>query len=354
MTTEAMCITIAELESFGERVLVKRGLAPADAAYVARIAAWTEAFRQSTHGIEQLATLSRRLGKSADPAVKPVLVRESAAVAAFTGHNCIGQLAMRQAIEVAVAKARKCGASVVTMANTEWIAALSPFLVPLAREGLVSILWCESDRGHSCAPLGGVEARFSTNPMAFAIPTEGDPIVADFSTTTMSNGAARTMRERGEVCDVPRFMDKDGNPSVDPVVIKSGGTMMFMGAQADAHKGYALAILSEALAFMGGATRLGDALPWFQSFTLMVMDPEAFGGCDVLKERISAFAEYLKTSRPLAGAGGIRMPGEGSFARLAEAQKRGIPLTADRLELLKRIAEENGIPMPRLADYNSD
>jgi LDH2 family malate/lactate/ureidoglycolate dehydrogenase len=350
MMPDRQSITMDELEAFATRFLAKRGVAPADAAYIAHIAAWTEAFRQSTHGIEQLATLSRRLGKSADPAVRPVLVRESAAVSAFTGHNCIGQLAMRHAIEVAVAKAMKCGASVVTVVNTEWIAALAPFLVPLARDGYVSILWCESDRGHSCAPLGGIEARFSTDPIAFAIPTEGDPIVADFSTTTMSNGTARTMRERGEVCHVPRFLDKDGKPSADPAVMKSGGTMMFAGAQADAHKGYAMAILNEALAFMGGATRLGDSSPWFQSFTLMVMDPDAFGGCEVLKERMKGFAAHLKTSKPLPGAGGIRMPGEGSFARLAEAEKHGIPLTPDRLELLKRIADENGIPMPTLVD----
>jgi LDH2 family malate/lactate/ureidoglycolate dehydrogenase len=346
---EKMRITIAELETFGVRFLTKRGVAPDDAAYIAQVAAWTEAFRQSTHGIEQLSTLNRRMGKTADPKVRPVLVRESAAVAAFTGHGCIGQLAMRHAIEVAVAKARKCGASVVTMANTEWVAALATYLVPLARQGLLSILWVESDNGHSCAPLGGVDARFSTDPMAFAIPADGEPIVADFSTTTMSNGAARTMRERGEVCQVPRFLDKDGKPSNDPAVIKNGGTMMFMGAEADAHKGYALAILNEALAFMGGADRLSDGR-WFQSFTLMVMDPEAFGGCEVLKKSMKDFAAHLKSSKLRAGSDGIRMPGEASFRRLAEAQNSGIMLSQDRVDMLKRIAEENGIAMPALED----
>jgi LDH2 family malate/lactate/ureidoglycolate dehydrogenase len=339
-------ISIGELEAFGARFLAKRGVAADDAAYIAHLAAWTEAFRQSTHGIEQLTTLSKRLGQSAQPGVKPVLVREAPATAAYTGHNCIGQLAMRFAIDVASRKARKCGASVITMANTEWIAALAPFLVPLARDGFVSLLWCESDRGHACAPLGGLDAKFSTDPMAFAIPTDGDPIVADFSTTTMSNGAARQMRERGEVCEVPRFLDKEGNASNDPAVIKGGGTMMFMGAQADGHKGYALAILNEALAFMGGATRLGDASPWFQSFTLMVMDTEAFGGCSVLKERMKAFTSHLKSSRLRPGSDEIRMPGEGSFRRLAEAQNRGIVLPQERVDMLRRIVEENGIDMP--------
>jgi LDH2 family malate/lactate/ureidoglycolate dehydrogenase len=346
---ESKRITIAELESFGVTLLTKRGVAPDDAAYIAHVAAWTEAFRQSTHGIEQLTVLSKRLGKTAFPGTSPVLVRESAAVAAFTGHNCIGQLAMRYAVDVAVAKARKYGASVVTMANTDWVAALATYLVPLARQGLLSILWVESDNGHSCAPLGGIEARFSTDPMAFAVPTEGDPIVADFSTTTMSNGTARIMREKGEVCEVPRFLDKDGNPSTDPAVFKSGGTMMFMGAQADGHKGYALAILNEALAFMGGATRHSEGRG-FQSFTLMVMDPDAFGGCDVLRQRMKDFAAHLKTSKLRPGAGGIRMPGEGSFARLAEAEKHGIAMTAERLEMLKRLVEENGISMPKLVD----
>jgi LDH2 family malate/lactate/ureidoglycolate dehydrogenase len=343
-------ISIAELESFSAKFLAKRGVTADDAAYIAHIAAWTEAFRQSTHGIEQLTTLSKRLGQSADPQVKPVLVRESAAMAAYTGHNCIGQLAMRYAIDVAVAKAKKCGTSTITVANTEWVAALAVYLVPLARQGYMSMLWVESDRGHACAPLGGLESRFSTNPMALAIPADGDPIVADFSTTTMSNGAARVMRDRGQVCEVPRFLDRDGKVSNDPAVIKAGGTMMFMGAEADGHKGYALSIFNEALAFMGGAARDGDRSPWFQSFTLMVMDAEAFAGSDNLRQRMREFAAHLKSSRLRPGFKEIRMPGEGGFRLLAEAVKNGIPLPADKEAMLKRIADENGIDMPSLID----
>jgi len=343
-------IAIEELEAFAARFLVKRGVAQVDAEYIGRVAAWTEAFRQSTHGIEQLAVLHRRLGQSAHPGVKPVLIRESAASAAYTGHDCIGQLAMRFAIEVAVGKARKCGSATVTMVNTEWIAAMSPYVVWLAEDGFVSIIWCQSDRGHACAPLGGLDTRFSTNPVAYGIPMEGEPVVADFSTTTMSNGTVRMMRERGEVCSVPRFLDKDGNVSKDPGVIKHGGTMMFMGAEADAHKGYALSILNEALAFMGGATREGDRLPWFQSFTLMVMDPEAFGGREQLIASMQGFSRHLKSSRLRPGFDRIRMPGEGGFGMLREARKNGIPLDEGKLGMLGKMAEDSRIEMPKLMD----
>ena len=343
-------ISIAKLEEFGTASLVKKGVSPDDAGYIAHVTAWTVAFRQSTHGSEQLAALHRRLGKSALADVQPELVHESPAAAAYTGHNCIGQLAMKFAMKVATGKARECGVSAVTVANTEWIAALSPYVVALAQDGLVAIIWCQSDRGHACAPLGGLDAMFSTNPMAFAIPMAGDPIVADFSTTTMSNGAARLMRQDGQLCEVARFLDRDGNPSRDPAVIKNGGTMMFMGAEADGHKGYALSILNEALAFMGGATREGDRLPWFQSFTLMVMDPESFAGLDGLRQRMGGFAKYLKSSRLRRGTDKIRMPGEGGFRLLAEARMRGIPLEPEKVEMLRRIAEDCGAGMPALAD----
>ncbi|HSV27207.1 MAG TPA: Ldh family oxidoreductase, partial [Sedimentisphaerales bacterium] len=297
-----------------------------------------------------LAALHRRLGKSAFAEVQPVLVRESASAAAYTGRNCIGQLAMRFAAKAAAAKARKCGAAVVTMVNTEWVAALSPYVVELAQDGFVAIIWCQSDRARACAPLGGLDAMFSTNPVAFAVPMAGNPIVADFSTTTMSNGAVRLMRQSGKLCEVPRFLDRDGSPSKDPAVIESGGTMMFMGAEADGHKGYALSILNEAMAFMGGATREGDQLPGFQSFTLMVMDPQSFAGLDGLRQRMGGFAEYLKSSRPRRGTDKIRMPGEGGFGLLAEARARGIPLGPQKVEMLRRISEDCGAGMPALTD----
>jgi L-lactate dehydrogenase len=331
------------LTGFGVAFMTKRGMPEANAAYVSRIITETEAFRQSTHGIVQYKVIHNSLGKSIDPDAEPKVVRETDASVLLDSDRCLGNLAMKLARELAVKRARATGVGFVAVRNSQWVGALGMHLAAIAREGLLAQSWAQSNTCKDCAPIGGIDARFSTNPVALAFPTDGDPVLADFSTATMSMGGAGELIAKGERTTVPRFLDDAGRPTDDPSVIKRDGTVMFAGCETDGHKGYALSLFNEALTVLAGGSANNPELESHQTFALMVLDPDAFAGSEYYLREMKRYMEYLRSSRKREGFEAVRLPGERGFAALADCEANGVPLDEGKLKMLREIAEANGV-----------
>src|SRR6185295_3601784 len=100
------------------------------------------------------------------------------------------------------------------------------------------------------APFGGIEGRLATNPIAFAIPNGSTPVVADFATSAMPEGRVRTARNTGRRLPDGVLQDASGRATDDPTVLyeEPEGTLLPLGGPLFGHKGYAMAILVEAMA----------------------------------------------------------------------------------------------------------
>ncbi len=334
---------IDKLIEFGVAFMTKRGVPRAAALCAARVAVETEAFRQSTHGLAQYVSIHGTLGKTIDAAAEPTVTRRHGATAVVEGARCLSALTVKLARETAVELAREHGTGFVTVPECAWVGALGMHLVPIAEEGLLCQAWAQSNTCRDAAPHGAIDARFSTNPIALAFPADGQPVVADFSTTTMSMAGARAMIEEGRTTSVPRFLDNRGHPSCDPAVMDDNGTLMFMGCEVDGHKGYALSLFNEALTAMAGGSANNPAATLRQSFALLVFDPDAFGGAAQYAREMRRFVAHLRSARLRPGCKAIRLPGERGFAALAECRQHGVPLDDRKMAMLRKLAAENGI-----------
>jgi LDH2 family malate/lactate/ureidoglycolate dehydrogenase len=335
-------VSYDELVSFGRRLLGKLGFADDDARYIAETAALTQAGGVQTHGAVLLSAIESQCGTMIDPKAQPKIVRDLPAMALLDGAGVAGAVCMRQAVELAKAKARKAGAAVVAARNTSWVAALGAWLVPLAREGFVAQLVAQSSKCQDAAPAGGIEACFSTNPMALAWPGDGEPIVADFSTAAMSMGKVNTLAKSGKKSHQPAFLDKDGKLTDDPNVVLGGGAMLPGGGDFDGHKGYALAFWIEALtAMLGGNCNNPDA-DQRQSFTLTLLWAEAFGNADWLRSEMRRMAGRIHATRPRPGHGPVRLPGERFLTQAERSKREGVELSDQLLAGLNKAAERRG------------
>lgn len=336
-------VPMERLVRFGVDFLSKRGVPEKNAGYLSEIIVTTEAFRQSTHGLVQFKALAGVLGTSVDPTAEPTVVRETTAGALVDGNRSVGNLAMKLAKELAVARAREHGVGFVAVRNSQWIGAVGMHLISVAEEGLLAWAYAHTNNCKDCAPVGGYDARFSTNPLAVAFPGTTYPVLADFSTATMSMGAAGDMIAKQEKASTARFIDNQGHPTTDPAVMETGGTLMFMGGDVDGHKGYALSLFVEALVVMSGASANNPEEEPRQSFGLLVLDPAAFGGTEFYEREMARFIDHVKSSRTRPGVREIRLPGERGFAALADCRVNGVPLDNGKLDMLNGIADENGI-----------
>jgi len=331
------------LVDFGTRLLVAKGVPEANARVISALAVETEAYGIPTHGMRVFSYFERMLGTEIDPQAEPLVVREKGATALIDGHRAFGQLAMRLASQIAVRKAREHGIAMVGVRDSFWIAGLAVYMIPLAEAGFLAELWVQHSSGRDCAPFGGIEPRFSTNPVAFAFPTDQAPMISDFSTSIIAMAKVGRMIRKGEKADEELFLDSSGNLTNDPGVMREGGTMLFTGGATQGYKGFAMSLWCEALAAMAGGRCNAPDAPSRQSFTLTVIDPEAFTGKEAYRKEIKRFIAHVKSSRLRPGVTEIRVPGERGLTSRAEARRKGVPIDEEMVASLNAIAEKNGV-----------
>src|SRR5919106_1001204 len=108
-------------------------------------------------------------------------LRETPMSTLFDGGNNNGMVTMYRATQVAIAKAREHGMSVVGV-NNSWVSGRSAHYVEMvARAGLIGF-HTVSSRIHVAAP-GSKDPATGTNPIAFGFPTLDDPLIVDLGTS---------------------------------------------------------------------------------------------------------------------------------------------------------------------------
>jgi LDH2 family malate/lactate/ureidoglycolate dehydrogenase len=337
--------SLKTLEDFSTALLTSKGVPENNARYMAEMAVKTEAMGITTHGLSVLGYLDNQIPEIFLPQTEPEVVREKGAVALIDGKNGFSQLALKKATEMAIEKAGKMGVAMIAIKNSCWLGALGPYLEPIARAGFMAQLWGQSSQCMDCAPVGGIVPKFSTNPVALAFPTSGDPVIADISTAAVSMGAVMRMAKNNEKAEDKIFMDKEGRATDDPHAMLDNGSIFFLGGQNYAHKGFGLSLWAEALTAMGGGSSNNPDLEQHQSLNLMVVDIDAFIGKDYFQQEITRFIAHMKNNTLRPGFDAIRLPGERAFKSLALAKMQGITLDDARLKALNDSAQKNGVSL---------
>src|SRR5262249_29693594 len=186
--------------------------------------------------------------------------------------------------------------------------------------GLVIVLTCSDPSGAGVTPHGGVASRITPNPVAAGFPTDGGPVLIDVSMSTTTNAMTRRLRETGGRLPGPWLVDAHGRASDDPDVLSADppGAVLPLGGLDLGHKGYALALLVEALTSgLAGHGRAAGPKRWGASVFLMLLDPERFGGRDALVRETSFLAELCRTTPTAPGAPPVRLPGAAALGRKA-------------------------------------
>ncbi|UCF97880.1 MAG: Ldh family oxidoreductase [Spirochaetaceae bacterium] len=332
------------LVEFGVRFLTKKGVAEKNARVISEIAVKTQAMGIHTHGLVVFPYFNQNIPDPIDPAAEPTVAKESGATALIEGNFGFAQLALDLAKDLAVKKASKQGVALVTVRKCSWFGALGPYLHSLAEQGYMAQLWAQTTTCRDAAPHGGIDAKFSTNPIALAFPTKGNPVLSDFSTTTISMGNTKRMAQNAEQAPEPIFLDSGGNLSSDPKVALDGGSVLFIGGANYGYKGYGLSLWSEGIAALAGGECNNPETKTSQSASLTVIDPRAFAGHDYFYAEFERFKAHMLNNRVRPGFQTIRLPGERISNSLRESANRGIPVEEGLLKILNDLAEQHGIP----------
>lgn len=286
---------------------------------------------------------------SIDPKGKPRVAKDGDTYALIDGGNGPGPIAGIMAADLVAEKGKSAGCAMVGITNGNDMFMAGYYVDRIARAGLVGMLFSD-DEVPVIHPLGGREALIGSNPMAFAVPADGDPFLLDFAPTATLPTYVRYSRRYKVALPRGVAQDADGRPTIDPNAVAPGG-----GYQAEAgaisplgNKGYGLLLLIDFLsgAFVGcdmGADHLTKTGARKGHFFL-ALDPEVFVGREAFQKAVGGRMEHLRASEPVPNSAGVRVPGDRAFAARRKALETG-EVEVDRIcwEDTLKLAEEMGV-----------
>ena len=339
--------TYDTLHAFACEVLAAAGASPSHTAAVAAHLADSNLAGHDSHGVHRLLQYTGAIEQgSIDPKAAPRTVRDGTTTAVLDATAVFGQVAGLAGTELAISKARAHGTAVVGVRSANHIGRAGVYALRMATAGLVGQVFCSGRGAGIVAPWGGTTPLLSTNPIAVAVPTAGDPIVLDCTTSVTAEGKVRVARFAGKELPPGQILDREGRPSTRPEDLYDGGSMLPLGADMG-HKGYGLSVIVDLLGATLAGGRAGaprDRRAGFSNnFTLWAADPDALGGRAAMEELQQEYFALLKSSDCKPGVAEILLPGEPEL-RTAEVRRRdGLPLDEGTVSQLDELATRLGL-----------
>ena len=337
-----------------ELILRAWNMPEATAVGTAEIMSWADLHGIDTHGISMVPSYDeRRRAGRIDMRAQPVVARETPVSALVDGGGGLGHANARRAMELAIDKAKVAGIGVSAVRNSAHFGACGFYALMAVEAGLIGMV-ATSASGIQVAPTFGAQARFGTDPIAFAAPGRpGEPFLLDMATTTVAAGKIRNKANENLPAPTGWLVTKDGLPSNDPKEVSKGGFMTPLGGtpEGSSHKGYGLGamvnILSSALSgglMVTDPTRNAKPGPIDIGHFFLALDPGMFRDIAEFRADVAAFCDTLRATKPVDAAKPVQVAGDPERRIAAARLKSGIPVGPNLLEKVREIALASGAP----------
>ena len=335
--------TAEELTAICLNVFGKLNIPAAEAEIVTRSMVDANRVGHDSHGVIHLAKYVRELETGLIQPNAPIeTLHESASIAVLDGNWGFGPVIATRAVELAIEKAKQTDVSSVAVSQCNETGRLGEYACLAADAEMIGLLMANDHGGGTCvAPHGGVEGRLSTNPIACAVPIEGqDPIVLDMSTSVVASGKIRVKQHQDEALPHGWLIDREGESTTnaDDFYGTPPAALLPFGGIA-AHKGFGLSVIVDILAgaLTGAGCSQGEDARVGNGLFVLVINVASFRGFPGFSAEIERFIAYLKSAKRAAGVEAIRMPGERGWEEQRKREQEGIPIDAETWEQIQAL-----------------
>src|SRR5215470_15848414 len=223
-------------------ILTAVGIAAADARLVATDLVAADLEGIASHGVMLLPMYVERIDKgSVSRASAGAVVSDRGAAIVIDAGNALGQLTLRQAVKLAVARAREIGLATVGVRNGFHFGTAGRYARMMAEQNCVGVVL--SNTRPLMPPPGGTEALVGNNPIAIALPSAGEfAAEADMALSATAMGKIRLAAAAGARIPEDWAVDFQGRPTTDPAAAIKGMLLPAAGP-----KGFGLAFVIDLL-----------------------------------------------------------------------------------------------------------
>ena len=317
-----------------------------------------------SHGMQRMYRYYKSIQKGMiDINAKGDVVFETPVSAVIDGHDGMGQVIGRKAMEMAIEKAKTTGIGMVVVRNSNHYGIAGYYAKLACEQGLIG-LSC-TNTNPIMVPTYGRTAMLGTNPIAVAMPAEPYPFFFDASTTVVTRGKLEVYNKAGKELHDGWALNKDGHPSNDAADVlgniaahKGGGIMPLGGSTEDtgSHKGYGWAMVCElfsSILSMGTTSdQTGKGGKGGICHGFMAINPGIFGDAEGIKAHLSAYLEALRNAPKADGQTRIYTHGEKEVEAQARLMAEGIPVNDNTMVEVLELCNYLGLDFSKyFGDY---
>ncbi len=250
---------------------------------------------------------------------KPVrIVHETPVSALLDGGNNVGYVAVYQATQVAIDKARASQFAVVGAYNSYYSGRNAYYMEQIVNAGFVGIHLASAQP--RVVPPGGARPALGTNPICIGFPSSRGPVIVDMGTASWQWGEVTLHAHLGLPLPEGIGIDYDGNPTCNASEVLQGGVFPFGG-----HKGYGLSFAVQAMGLLAGAALARDQVQDY-GFLFMVFDPGLLIPAEQFEHQVTELIDRIKAIPRQPGVAEIRIPSERAFQERERRRVEGIVL----------------------------
>lgn len=328
--------TAEELTEICLDVFQKLNISTAEAEVVTKSMVDANRVGHDSHGVIHLPKYARELEEGLiQPDAPTETLHESASIAVLDGNWGFGPVIATRAVELTIQKAKQTDISSVAVSRCNEVGRLGGYACLAAEAEMIGLLMANDHGGGTCvAPHGGVEGRLSTNPIACAVPIEGqDPIVLDMSTSVVASGKLRVKQHQNEALPHGWLIDAEGESTTnaDDFYAVPPAALLPFGGVVSAHKGFGLSVIVDILsgALTGAGCSQSEDARVGNGLFVLVMNVASFRGFPGFSAEIDRFIRYLKSAKRATGVDAIRVPGERGWETQRKQEQEGIPIDTE-------------------------
>lgn len=360
--SDSVWIPFAKLEAFMKDVLVASGVPEADAETIGEVLIESDRRGIDSHGIGRLKPIyiDRIDAGILDPVTRIEVLKDEKACVTLDGHNGMGHVVAKKAMEMAIAKAKEYGLGMAAVRNSTHYGIAGYYVTMATKEGMIGVTG--TNARPSIAPTHGVENMLGTNPLTFGLPTDEDfPFVIDCATSVTQRGKIEVYGRAGKELPHGWVIDENGRDRTDTAAVLEDLTrgkaaltpLGGIGEENGGYKGYGYAavveILSAALqdgAFMkalNGKDADGRPVPYPLGHFFIAIDPAFFMGRETFRRIAGEICRALRTSKKAPGEERIFTPGEKEYLAWQYRKEHGCPVPPSLQKVIRQLTDRFGL-----------
>ena len=333
------------LEQFMVDGFKAAGLPEADAKVCAEVLITSDKRGIDSHGIGRFKPIY--IDRIDDGILNPVteveIIKETPTTAVLDGHNGLGHVVAKQAMQTAVDKAKQLGMGMTVVRNSTHYGIAGYYSLMAIREGMIGITG--TNARPSIAPTFGVENMLGTNPLTIGFPTDEEfEFLIDCATSVTQRGKIEVYGRAGKDLPSGWVIGEKGEDRTDTLKILTDLTkgkaalapLGGIGEEGAGFKGYSYAAVVEVLsaALQGGAflkalngfDEDGNKVPYPLGHFFIAINIENFLGLDLFRRIAGQIMRDLRGSKLAEGAERIYTAGEKEWIAWQYRKAHGCPV----------------------------